>query len=440
MRFFYRLLLILTLALLLVGCGMTPTAPLAAAQEPVSGASNFSPQSSVISPPSPLLHVHFIDVGQGDSILIQAPDGATMLIDGGYSGAGALAYLKAQQITKIDVMVATHPHADHIGGLVDVLRALPVGEIWTSGAVHTTGVFEQLLDAIADAKVPYHEAKRGDTIALGTLQFAVLHSDPDAAELNDSSVVLHLAYGSVSFLFTGDAEGPGEQAMLREVKTQLPSTILKVGHHGSSTSSSPAFLAAVRPAVAIYSAGAHNSYGHPHASTIQNLKRVGAAIYGTDSAGTVVVTTNGTTYRVATARANGAQATPQVAPTATLPTRVPQATLTPLPHSPAANPCRQRVDEAAPNTPIVITAVDKVAEVVSIRNTSTSAVDLAGWTICSLLGSQLHARLDGILGPGETTVVPSQALRAIWNNRSKERAAVYNSQGQLISFWSEEGR
>src|SRR5439155_12162486 len=130
------------------------------------------------------------------------------------------------------------------------------------------------------------------------------------------SVVLHLAFGKVSFLFTGDAERPSEQAMLREVKSQLPSTILKVGHHGSSTSSSPEFLAVVHPAVAIYSAGAHNSYGHPHASTIQNLERVGAVIYGTDTAGTVVISTDGTTYTVTTAGTNAPSPSTPLAATA----------------------------------------------------------------------------------------------------------------------------
>jgi competence protein ComEC len=446
MRLRSQFLLLLTLGFTLMGCSALPAMPLAIEQPP----GVYTPLSPSPSALRPHLRVHFIDVGQADSILIQAPSGATMLIDGGWSGAGALAYLKAHGIAKIDVMVATHPHADHIGGLVDVLRALPVGAVWTSGAVHTTGIFEQFLDAIAEAKVPYHEAMRGDTILLDDLQFAVLHSDPAAADLNDSSVVLHLIFGKVSFLFTGDAERPSEQAMLREVKDQLPSTILKVGHHGSYTSSSPEFLAAVRPAVAIYSAGAHNSYGHPHASTIHNLERAGAVIYGTDKAGTVVISTDGTTYTVTTAGTNTQSPSTPLAATAAPPSGVPPSTPTrPLQIAPTAtaspaalprgaNPCKQRVDvDTAPNAPITIVSVDKVAEVVTIRNDGASAVDLSGWTICSLLGSQLHAGLDGVLSAGETRAIPSQAARAIWNNRSKERAAVYNSAGQLISYWSE---
>jgi competence protein ComEC len=457
MRFAYRLLVLLACALALLSCGALPTIPLVAEQPPAAHTAILSSQSTAPtasqSPAaSSLLRVHFIDVGQGDSILIQAPDDATMLIDGGYSGSGALAYLKAHRIAKIDIMVATHPHADHIGGLVDVLRAMPVGAVWTSGALHTTGIFEQFLDAIADAKVPYHEAQRGDTITLSNLQFIVLHSDPHAADLNDSSVVLHLTYGQVSFLFTGDAERPSERAMLGEESALLPSTVLKVGHHGSYTSSSTEFLAVVRPAIAVYSAGAHNSYGHPHASTIHNLERIGATIYGTDKDGTVVVSTDGSTYTVATAHTDTQLPSMPVAATTPPPTTlqptntgVLQPAITPTARSSAvpngANPCKQRVDGSqAPNAPIMIVSVDKVAEVVVIRNTSAADVDLTGWTICSLLGSQLHAHLSGVLAPGETRAVPSQAARAIWNDRSKERAAVYNSAGHVISYWSEAGR
>jgi competence protein ComEC len=281
------------------------------------------------------MRVHFIDVGQGDSILIQSPEGKTALIDGGYGGSGTLAYLQSHGIARIDVMIASHPHADHIGGLVDVLRAMPVGEVWTSGASHTTGVFERFLDAIAAAKVPYRETSRGDSITCGSLAFTVLRSDPHARDLNDTSLVLHLQAGQVSFLFTGDAERPSEQAMLREVAAELPSTVLKVGHHGSYTSSSPEFLAIVQPVVAVYSAGAHNSYGHPHASTIRNLQRVGAQIYSTDKDGTVVIATDGATYTVTTGTGEGQGSVPTTTPTllaATLtPTQAMNATATGAP-------------------------------------------------------------------------------------------------------------
>nr|WP_322822036.1 MBL fold metallo-hydrolase [Chloroflexus sp.] len=246
------------------------------------------------------LEVHVIDVGQGDSILIRTPEGKTALIDGGYDNGLTLTYLREQGVSQIDVMVASHPHADHIGGLVDVLRALPVKGFWTSGATHTTGTYEQLLDAIDAARVPYYEVQRGDTIPLGRLRFEVLHSNPDANDLNNTSVVLRLAYGSVSFLFTGDVEEAAELDMLSTVRERLNATILKVAHHGSRTSSTAGFLAAVQPRIAVYSAGRDNNYGHPHRETIQALQRVGAAVYGTDEHGTIVIITDGVDYQIQT--------------------------------------------------------------------------------------------------------------------------------------------
>ncbi len=251
---------------------------------------------------APVLRVHFIDVGQGDSILIQMPDGAMALIDGGNNDGRAAAYLRRLGVTRIDVLIATHPHADHIGGLPQVMNTFSVGQVWTSGASNTTGIFETFLDTIAARKIPYHEAKAGDSIPLGSARLAVLAGAQKAQDLNDTSLVVRLAYGTVSFLFTGDAEADVEARMLRLFPGQLRSTVLKVGHHGSSSSSSIPFLQAVQPRVAVYSAGKGNPYGHPTPRTIANLKAVGAVVYGTDVHGTVVISTDGTDYQVTTAR------------------------------------------------------------------------------------------------------------------------------------------
>ncbi len=251
---------------------------------------------------APSLRVHFIDVGQADSILIQMPDGATALIDGGNNDGKAAAYLRRMGVTRIDVLIATHPHADHIGGLPLVMNTFSVGQVWTSGASNTTGIFETFLDTIAARKIPYHEAKAGDTIPLGSARLAVLAGAQKAQDLNDTSLVVRLAYGTVSFLFTGDAQADVEARMLRLFPGQLRSTVLKVGHHGSSSSSSMPFLQAVQPRVAVYSAGRGNPYGHPTPRTIANLKAVGAVVYGTDVHGTVVISTDGTSYQVTTER------------------------------------------------------------------------------------------------------------------------------------------
>ena len=244
------------------------------------------------------LCVLYIDAGQADSILLQSPDGKTALIDGGNPDGKALAYIRQIGIARVDLMFLTHPHRDHVGGLTDVLNALPVGQVITTGSTSTTSDYTTFLTAIDRRKVPYREVKRGESIAFGTLNFSVLNAVRTAneEELNDSSLVLKLQDKGVSFLFTGDAEMAAESTMLRNMRDQLPATILKVGHHGANDSSSPSFLAAVRPSVAIYSAGQGNNYGHPAPSTIANLKAAGAKVFGTDINGTVVVMTDGVQY------------------------------------------------------------------------------------------------------------------------------------------------
>lgn len=395
------------------------------------------------SPPPPL-RVTFIDVGQGDSILIQTPDGATALIDGGYPGSGTLAYLQQQRIARIDALIASHPHADHIGGLIDVLGALPVGTVYTSGASHTTGTFERFLDAIIAARVPYEEVATGDHIAVGGLAIDVLRGVPDAPNLNDTSLVLRLAYGQTSFLFTGDAERASEEALLASARSQLATTVLKVAHHGSHTSSSAAFLAAVRPQVAVYSAGRGNSYGHPHRSTIDALTAVGAAIYGTDRDGTITIATDGRTLTITSTLAR------QPAVIAATPAATVSPTMLPLPATPtpgtlpaptarrAGNPCPSRMpNPPAPGGAIVITSVDKVAEIVEIRNDSRAALDVTGWAVCSVKGGQLHAWLAGAIDAGASLRIPSQAGSPIWNNRARERGAILDARGNPVSLWEE---
>jgi competence protein ComEC len=248
------------------------------------------------------LVVTFIDVGQGDSILIVAPEGQTALIDGGSAGSGALAYLQAQGIKSIDLLVATHPNEDHIGGLIEILNALPVKKVISNGQAETTASYEQFLDAIANAKAEYGEAGRGDSLELGSLAFSVLNPAtiiPD--QLNTNSLVLRMSYGATRFLFMGDADMNAEAGIL-SAGLPVQADILKVGHHGSCESSSPAFLEAVQPLVAIYSAGSGNPFGHPCAGTLSALNARGIFVFGTDLGGsiTVTVTTDGYTITNAT--------------------------------------------------------------------------------------------------------------------------------------------
>lgn len=277
-----------------------------------------SPTLVVPSSENPL-RVHFVDVGQGDSILIQAPDGKTGLIDGGEANTGIVQYLQMLGISHLDFVLATHPHSDHIGGLVQVLQVIPVDVVYTNGMMHTTLTYEHFLDAISESRAEYVELKRGDAISLGWLTFEVLSLVPNNDEdLNNGSLVLRLVYGKVSFLFTGDAEVAAEESMLSS-GLDLTAIILKVAHHGSRTSSTPAFLAQVKPEVAIYTAGIGNDFGHPHTETIAALTALGAKIYGTDVNGTIIVTTNGSGYSIETEKQGQVQAPPVVQPTVLLP-------------------------------------------------------------------------------------------------------------------------
>ncbi|HEX9988192.1 MAG TPA: MBL fold metallo-hydrolase [Chloroflexia bacterium] len=285
--------------------------------EPPPYIPTLAPEGSadgLADPPTPGpddVQVHFINVGQGDAILILAPGGQVALIDGGYRGMGTVEYLQAHGVERIALMVATHPHADHIGGLVDVLHEIPVDEVVTNGYLYTTQVYEQFLDGIAASKARYREVHKGDTLKMGALTFQVLNpeSGRDYGDINDTSIVLRMAYGSTSFLFTGDAEAQAERSMVASGQV-LQATILKVGHHGSRTSTTSEFVRAVQPQVAIYSAGVDNPYGHPHTSPMENLAREGAVVYGTDLNSTVVVTANQTGYTVTTQKGSGLPARP----------------------------------------------------------------------------------------------------------------------------------
>jgi len=258
--------------------------------------------SSVIGCPPPLapeptkneLKVHFIDVGQGDSILVDLGE-TEILIDGGDKSSGVAAYLDDVVDGALEVMVATHPHADHIGGLIEVLDAFEVDEIWLNGDTSTSQTYSMFMSAVNSEGAQVYEARRGDIIEVGDLVFDVLHPVNLSGTANNNSIVLSLSYGEVDFLFTGDAEQEAEASMLAE--GIVPDVeILKVGHHGSKSSSSAPFLDAAKPEVAIYMAGKGNSYGHPHQETIAALNEIHALIYGTDMHGTIMITTDGEAY------------------------------------------------------------------------------------------------------------------------------------------------
>ena len=238
--------------------------------------------------------VHFIDIGQGDATLIQTSEGV-VLIDGGdrHTSDDLLAYLRGLGINNITYLIATHPHSDHIGGLIYVLREMTVENIMMPRVMHTTITFEDFIIAIEESELEVQAPIINDTFSIGGALFTVLAPNSSGySSLNDYSIVLRMDYGNTSFLFTGDAESISEHEML-ENNHNVSVNVLQVGHHGSSTSTTQDFLDAVSPQVAVISVGANNRYGHPHSSVVNRLQKGDIIVYRTDIHGTIVMSTNG---------------------------------------------------------------------------------------------------------------------------------------------------
>jgi beta-lactamase superfamily II metal-dependent hydrolase len=246
------------------------------------------------------LSVHYIDVGQGDSEFIRFPDGRNMLIDAGTSKAGEelLSYLDSQKVQRIDYLIATHPHADHIGSMSDVVKKYDIGEIYMPKAAATTKTYENLLTEIDKKGLSINTARANvDIINENGLSAIILAPNSQSYEdLNNYSAVVKLVYGNNSFLFTGDAEDISENEML-SAYADLKSDILKIGHHGSHSSTTDAFLDAVSPAAAIISCGKDNSYGHPHTETLNALSKRNITVYRTDQDGSIVLDCDGKTIQ-----------------------------------------------------------------------------------------------------------------------------------------------
>lgn len=254
-----------------------------------------------------LLSVHFIDVGQGDSVFIEA-DGITMLIDSGEESASdqVISYLRELGVEKLNYVVATHPHADHMGGMYRVIDSFDIGEVIIPDIPDedfpTAFFFDRFLDSCDSKDVDITEAEPGRFIFIGDARaeiVAPLSSKYD--DLNDYSVSLFIRHGKKSFLLTGDAEQVSEKEMAESSKLRH-TDVYKAGHHGSSSSSSKALLDVIEPDYAVISCGAGNSYGHPHDSVIKRLSAYTDKIYRTDLCGTIVFESDGNELTVSTER------------------------------------------------------------------------------------------------------------------------------------------
>jgi len=244
--------------------------------------------------------IKYIDVGQGDSALIQC-DGHYMLIDGGPSSASSVVYtiLKNGKIKNIDYMIATHPDADHIGGLSGALNYSNVGVCYSPVLAHDTKTFGSLVKYLNKQGISLTVPAKGTSFSLGGAKVELLGPVSDYADSNNSSIVAKVTYGSNKFLFTGDAEMEEESALI-SAKKDLSCDVLKVGHHGSKGSTGEAFLKKAKPKYAVISVGSDNSYGHPTAETLSRLSNAKVEIFRTDLQGDVVCSSDGNSISFAT--------------------------------------------------------------------------------------------------------------------------------------------
>ena len=246
------------------------------------------------------LKAYFLHVGQGDSTLIMVSTGEVVLIDSGPNENFILNTLQELRISHIDLLLASHPHTDHITGMDTIIDTYQPRAFVDIGIPHKTIAYEKLILAIQKNNMNYYQATERK-ISLGPLIFHILPpTNPylEISELNNNSAVIRLDYGKVSFLFPGDIESERESQLLNQSRDQLNVDILKVPHHGSFDASSSGFIQAVNPVVAIISCGEDNPYGYPHQETINTLTIAKVQIYRTDLNGTVLVKTDGNTYEV----------------------------------------------------------------------------------------------------------------------------------------------
>ena len=245
------------------------------------------------------LEVDFLDIGQGDAILIKTPMGQNILIDGGPDDTiiKRLGENLAFWDKRIDLMILTHPHDDHVGGLVDVIKRYNVKQILYTGVIHTSPAYLEWLELIRERKIPLVIIDRPQKINLGeNCYFEILYPQEsllgkEVSNLNNSSIVAKLIYGQTKFLLSGDAEVEIEQELLNK-NMDLQADIFKAGHHGSDTSNSQNFLQAVSPKIVVIQVGADNDFGHPSRRVLKRLERIGAQVFRNDLDGTVRIGSN----------------------------------------------------------------------------------------------------------------------------------------------------
>lgn len=294
--------LYLALMVLLGGCGTSTT----------QGSGTQRASAATVTDSDKALHVSMLNVGQADATLIQYK-GKNMLIDTGDvdSRDALVKQLKDKKVKTLDVVLITHPHGDHLGGMAALFKAFQIKQIYDNRQAANTAMYKNYLKNIKTKNIAYKALKKGDTITLGDdVKFAVLSPGKpftkentqgvsESGLTNDNSIVCKMTYGTFSIMFTGDAQKEVEEQLLKNYKgAELQANVLKVGHHGSKTSSSPAFVAAVKPADATISCGVNNQYKFPHKPTLDTLKKYHVNVYRTDKDGIISIISDGSSYEI----------------------------------------------------------------------------------------------------------------------------------------------
>lgn len=412
----------LTLILIASGCTDQKEAPIETASEQTTPITT----QNTVTQSGQNLTVHFLDVGQGDSILLET-DGKSMLVDAGESDQGKVvtAYLQDQGISTLDYVVATHPHSDHIGGMNEILNNFQVEHFVDSGYPHTSKTYEDMLTTIDQKNIPFQIAQAGQKIDFDpAVDIEVLNPSKTYSEdLNENSVVLKVTYGTTSFLLMGDAGLETEERIMK-AGYNVDSDILKVGHHASRSGSGTSFISAVSPEVSVIEVGAGNDYGHPHTEILERLQKA-SKVYRTDLDGTITVTTDGSTYTVTTEK------------TGTISSRDEA-------YASTDSTTEESETPGSAKSTVYVSDLSLQDEWVQISNTGSSPVSLNGWKIEDKGNKHTYTFQSYTLNAGTTVTVftgkgTSSATELYWQlddpiwNNNGDTAYLYDDSGELIS-------
>ena len=415
-----------------------PTSVLASPAPSLEQSTDAVPSGTPLSTPQPTqepttppaaetgFQIAFIDVGQGDATLITI-GAERLLIDSGRRASTIRIRLEALGVDDLDGILATHPDADHIGGFAEVLSMFDVERIYVNGGSSGSLTYANFMAAVNNESAQVETLARGQNIPLGGLLLSVLHPDGLTGDSNNDSLVLNLTCGAVDVLLTGDVEIAGERSMLAaEVLQDV--AVLKVGHHGSTSSTSQAFLGVVSPEFAIISAGLGNSYGHPHPEVVTRLGAAGVQLLYTDIGpgdDTVVMTSDCKTFSFDAKPAVGT-GTPPASPTAAA-----------TPPTTSAGNCG-----GATGT---ITGLDKVAEIVTVN----AQGPMSGWYVISTRGSQRYDFPYDFVGAGVVQIWSGAAQfpdspgqlwwtsANVWNNSSNDDAELHDCNGAVVDTFDD---